>query len=80
MGGFAWGWCHQKMPAQQVDREAKRRYSAGVIYTESAEEQAARFLMMQPELDPLSFFTDVNGSWSSRRGVEANSSKQERKK
>ena len=63
IGGFAVGIvANQKLHAQQVDHEGRKRMEfGGVIYTESAE-KAARFIMdCNQNLVPLVFFHDVNG-------------------
>ena len=63
IGGFAVGIvANQKLHAQAIDHEGKKRVEfGGVIYTESAE-KAARFIMdCNQNLIPLVFFHDVNG-------------------
>jgi 3-methylcrotonyl-CoA carboxylase beta subunit len=63
IGGFAVGIvANQKLHAQQIDHEGRKRVEfGGVIYTESAE-KAARFIMdCNQNLVPLVFFHDVNG-------------------
>jgi len=63
IGGFAVGIvANQKLHAQQVDHEGRKRMEfGGVIYTESAQ-KAARFIMdCNQNLVPLVFFHDVNG-------------------
>jgi acetyl-CoA carboxylase carboxyltransferase component len=63
IGGFAVGIvANQKLHAQQIDHEGRKRIEfGGVIYTESAE-KAARFIMdCNQNLIPLIFFHDVNG-------------------
>ncbi|MGH9524751.1 MAG: carboxyl transferase domain-containing protein, partial [Terriglobales bacterium] len=63
IGGFAVGIvANQKLHAQQIDNEGRKRLEfGGVIYTESAE-KAARFIMdCNQNLVPLVFFHDVNG-------------------
>jgi 3-methylcrotonyl-CoA carboxylase beta subunit len=63
IGGFAVGIvANQKLHAQAIDHEGKKRTEfGGVIYTESAE-KAARFIMdCNQNLIPLVFFHDVNG-------------------
>src|SRR6266550_3993766 len=63
IGGFAVGIvANQKLHAQQIDHEGRKRTEfGGVIYTESAE-KAARFIMdCNQSLVPLVFFHDVNG-------------------
>src|SRR5207302_9676023 len=63
IGGWAVGIvANQKLHAQQVDHEGRKRMEfGGVIYTESAE-KAARFIMdCNQNLVPLVFFHDVNG-------------------
>jgi 3-methylcrotonyl-CoA carboxylase beta subunit len=63
IGGFAVGIvANQKLHAQAIDHEGKKRVEfGGVIYTESAE-KAARFVMdCNQNLIPLIFFHDVNG-------------------
>src|SRR5947208_11317366 len=63
VGGFAVGIvANQKLHAQQIDHEGRKRTEfGGVIYTESAE-KAARFIMdCNQSLVPLVFFHDVNG-------------------
>ncbi len=63
IGGFAVGIvANQKLHAQQIDHEGRKRVEfGGVIYTESAE-KAARFIMdCNQDLVPLVFFHDVNG-------------------
>src|ERR1700678_1300388 len=63
IGGFAVGIvANQKIHAQQIDHEGRKRTEfGGVIYTESAE-KAARFIMdCNQNLIPLVFFHDVNG-------------------
>jgi 3-methylcrotonyl-CoA carboxylase beta subunit len=63
IGGFAVGIvANQKLHAQQIDHEGRKRTEfGGVIYTESAE-KAARFIMdCNQGLVPLVFFHDVNG-------------------
>src|ERR1700737_4303580 len=63
IGGFAVGIvANQKLHAQQIDHEGRKRIEfGGVIYTESAE-KAARFIMdCNQNLIPLIFLHDVNG-------------------
>jgi 3-methylcrotonyl-CoA carboxylase beta subunit len=63
IGGFAVGIVgNQKLHAQAIDHEGRKRIEfGGVIYTESAE-KAARFIMdCNQNLIPLIFFHDVNG-------------------
>jgi 3-methylcrotonyl-CoA carboxylase beta subunit len=63
IGGFSVGIvANQKLHAQAVDHEGKKRVEfGGVIYTESAE-KAARFIMdCNQNLIPLVFLHDVNG-------------------
>jgi acetyl-CoA carboxylase carboxyltransferase component len=63
IGGFAVGIvANQKLHAQAIDHEGRKRIEfGGVIYTESAE-KAARFIMdCNQNLIPLVFFHDVNG-------------------
>jgi len=63
IGGFAVGIvANQKLHAQAIDHEGRKRIEfGGVIYTESAE-KAARFIMdCNQNLIPLIFFHDVNG-------------------
>ena len=63
IGGFAVGIvANQKLHAQAIDHEGRKRVEfGGVIYTESAE-KAARFIMdCNQNLIPLIFFHDVNG-------------------
>jgi acetyl-CoA carboxylase carboxyltransferase component len=63
IGGFAVGIvANQKLHAQAIDHEGRKRTEfGGVIYTESAE-KAARFIMdCNQNLIPLVFFHDVNG-------------------
>jgi acetyl-CoA carboxylase carboxyltransferase component len=63
IGGFAVGIvANQKLHAQQIDHEGRKRMEfGGVVYTESAE-KAARFIMdCNQNLVPLIFLHDVNG-------------------
>jgi 3-methylcrotonyl-CoA carboxylase beta subunit len=63
IGGFAVGIvANQKLHAQAIDHEGRKRMEfGGVIYTESAE-KAARFIMdCNQNLVPLVFLHDVNG-------------------
>jgi 3-methylcrotonyl-CoA carboxylase beta subunit len=63
IGGFAVGIvANQKLHAQAIDHEGRKRVEfGGVIYTESAE-KAARFIMdSNQNLIPLVFLHDVNG-------------------